>query len=197
MAALHRVRDTEALLQALHFIGSRRSAAAEFRWIIAGRRVVVVGPQTTRNGVVAIDSPSTRRDVARDQSLAGTNDGLSRLGTMPSCGGVRRSKESDQDAQRQDTPIISPARGSQGGLAGPIRRSFPPPSSPGLPPSLKLRRPSASVARRSLGGDGTGRPSIPETGVVEPRSLGVLDHPLAAFAEASAAQHRNPGEALA
>jgi hypothetical protein len=127
MAALHRVRDTEALLQDLHFIGSRRSAAAEFRWIIAGRRVVVVGPQTTRNGVVAIDSPSTRRDVARDQSLAGTNDGLSRLGTMPSCGGVRRSKESDQDAQRQDRPHWTFSNHQPSArLAGRISRPHPP-----------------------------------------------------------------------
>ena len=51
--------------------------------------------------------------------------------------------------------------------------------------------------RRSLGGDGTGRPSIPETSVIEPKGRGVLDHPLAAFAEATAAQDRNPGEALA
>src|SRR5262245_45883112 len=32
--------------------------------------------------------------------------------------------------------------------------------------------------RRSLGGDGTGRPSIPEASVIEPKGRGVLDHPL-------------------
>jgi hypothetical protein len=56
----------------------------------------VVGPQTTRNGVVAIDPRTTRSDVAWDHSLAGTNDDMSRFGMMPSCG-VRRSTESDQN----------------------------------------------------------------------------------------------------
>src|SRR5437762_406696 len=51
-------------------------------------------------------------------------------------------------------------------------------SSPGLPPSLKLRRRSELVARRSPGGDGTGRPSIPETLVIKPICRSVLDHPL-------------------
>jgi hypothetical protein len=61
------------------------------------------------------------------------------------------------------------------------------PSSPGLPPSLKLRRASTGKARRSLltaevrlrtkavGVDGTGRSSIPEPSAIEPRSRGVLD----------------------
>jgi len=57
----------------------------------------VVSPQTTRNGVVAID-PHTTRSVARDHSLAGTNDDVSRFGMMPSCSGVRRSTESHQKA---------------------------------------------------------------------------------------------------
>jgi hypothetical protein len=78
--------------------GRRRSAAAKLGWIIVGRRVVVVGPQTTRNGVVAIDPHTTRSGVAWDHSLAGTNDDMSRFGMMPSCGGVRRSTESDQKA---------------------------------------------------------------------------------------------------
>jgi hypothetical protein len=43
----------------------------------------------------------------------------------------------------------------------------------------------------------TGRPSIPEAFVIKPRGLGVLDHPLAAFAKASARLTPNPGEALA
>ena len=42
----------------------RRSAAAKLGWIIVGRRVVVVGPQTTRNGVVAIDPHTTRSDIS-------------------------------------------------------------------------------------------------------------------------------------
>ena len=50
-------------------------------------------------------------------------------------------------------------------------------SSPGLPPSLKLRRANEGKPRRSLGVAGTGRPSIPETPMIEPRSRGVLDHP--------------------
>jgi hypothetical protein len=54
--------------------GRRRSAAARLGWIIVGRRVVVVGPQTTRNGVVAIDPHTTQSGVAWDHSLAGTND---------------------------------------------------------------------------------------------------------------------------
>jgi hypothetical protein len=58
----------------------------------------VVGPQTTRNGVVAIDPHTTRSDVAWDHSPAGTNDDISRFGMMPSYGGVRGSRESDQKA---------------------------------------------------------------------------------------------------
>jgi hypothetical protein len=78
--------------------GSRRSAAAKLGWIIEGGRVVVVGPQTTRNGVVAIDPHTTWSGVAWDHSLAGTNDDMSRFGMLPPCGGVRRSTESDQKA---------------------------------------------------------------------------------------------------
>ena len=48
----------------------------------------MVGPQTTRNRVVAIDPHTTRRGVAWDPSLAGTNDDISRFGMMPCCGGV-------------------------------------------------------------------------------------------------------------
>jgi hypothetical protein len=51
----------------------------------------MVGPQTIRNGVVAIDPHTTRSGVAWDHSLGGTNDDMSRFGVMPSCGGVRRS----------------------------------------------------------------------------------------------------------
>jgi hypothetical protein len=61
----------------------------------------VVGPQSAGNGVVAIDPRATRSGVAWDHSLAGTNDNMSRFGLMPSCGGVRRSTESDQEAQCQ------------------------------------------------------------------------------------------------
>jgi hypothetical protein len=45
----------------------------------------VIRPQTTRNGVVAIDPHPTRSGVAWDHSLAGTNDDKSRFGMMPSC----------------------------------------------------------------------------------------------------------------
>jgi hypothetical protein len=58
----------------------------------------MVGPQTTRNGVVPIDPHTTRSDVAWDHSLAGTNDQMSRFGMLPSYGGVRRTIESDQNA---------------------------------------------------------------------------------------------------
>jgi len=58
----------------------------------------VVGPQTTRNGVVPIDPHTTRSEVAWDHSPAGTNDDVSRFGMKPSCGGVRRSALSDQKA---------------------------------------------------------------------------------------------------
>ena len=76
--------------------GRRGSTAAKLGWIIVGRGVVVVGPETTGNGVVAIDT--TRSDLARDHSPAGTNDAMSRFGMVPSCGGVRRSTERDQKA---------------------------------------------------------------------------------------------------
>src|ERR1700681_2224322 len=91
-ALRHVTRETSAYASS----GRRRSAAAKLGWIIVGRRVVVVGPQTTRNGVVAIDPHATRSGVAGDHSLAGTNDDISRFGMMPSCGGVRRSPERDQ-----------------------------------------------------------------------------------------------------
>jgi hypothetical protein len=78
--------------------GRRRSAAAKLGWIIVGRWVVVVGPQTTRNGVIAIDPHTIRSGVAWDHGLAGTNDDMLRSGMMPCCGGVRRSTESDQKA---------------------------------------------------------------------------------------------------
>ena len=52
----------------------------------------MVGPQTARNGVVAIGSAHHRSDVAWDHSLAGTNDDMSRFGMMPSRGGVRRKR---------------------------------------------------------------------------------------------------------
>jgi hypothetical protein len=45
---------TRELWRTRHLV-RRRSAAAKLGWIIVGRRVVVVAPQTTRNGVVAID----------------------------------------------------------------------------------------------------------------------------------------------
>jgi hypothetical protein len=56
----------------------------------------MVSAQTTRNGVVAIDPHTIWSGVAWDQGLAGTNDDMSQFGMMPSCGGVRRSTESDQ-----------------------------------------------------------------------------------------------------
>ena len=43
----------------------------------------MVGPQTTRNGVVAIDPHTTRSDVTWDHILARTNDDMSRFGMMP------------------------------------------------------------------------------------------------------------------
>ena len=58
----------------------------------------MVGPQTTRNGVIAIDPHTTWSDLARGHSLTGTNDDMPRFGLMPSCRGVRRSTESDQKA---------------------------------------------------------------------------------------------------
>jgi hypothetical protein len=58
----------------------------------------VVGPQTTRSGVVAIDPRTTRSGVAWDHSLAGTNDDMSLFGMMPSCGDVRRSTRSLYDS---------------------------------------------------------------------------------------------------
>src|SRR5690242_16965316 len=97
-------------------LAGRGSAAAEFRWIIVGRRGVVVGPPTTGNGVIAIDPRTMRRDAARARRLAGTNDDLSRLGMMPSSGGVRLTTESDDHAKPENrshqstTPLPSSLR---------------------------------------------------------------------------------------
>jgi hypothetical protein len=62
-----------------------------------------------------------------------------------------------------------------------------------------MRREKAMVRlQHSLSSPGlTGRSSIPETAVIEPRGRGVLDSPLAAYAKASAALDLSPGEALA
>ena len=51
------------------------------------------------------------------------------------------------------------------------------PSSPGSPPSLKLRRASDSWPRRSLGEDGTGRSSTPRLLDSSADVSGILDHP--------------------
>jgi len=78
------------------------SGAAKLGWIIDGRRVVVKGPQATRNGGIANKPLTTRSDEGWGRSLAGTNNGIARFGRMPSCSGVRRSTQSDQKAHRQD-----------------------------------------------------------------------------------------------
>lgn len=98
--------------------------SAKLGRIIVGWRVVVVGPQTTRNGVVAIDPRTTWSDVAWDHSLAGMNDDMSRFVVIHSCG-ARRSTQGDQKTQNQNkthgicsvattlTPIMC-ARGGYG-----------------------------------------------------------------------------------
>ena len=63
----------------------------------------MVGPQTTRNGIVPIDARTTRADEAWNGIPAGTNDDVPRLGMMPSCGSVRGTTESDKEAQYQKT----------------------------------------------------------------------------------------------
>src|SRR4051812_15704778 len=50
----------------VHPLLTLRSAAAKPGWIIIGRRVVVLAPQTSRNGVVAIDPHAARKAVAFD-----------------------------------------------------------------------------------------------------------------------------------
>jgi hypothetical protein len=75
-----------------------RSAAAKLGWIIVGGRIVVGGPPTPRNAVVALDPDANRTGVAWDHSLAGTNDDMPRFAMMRSCGGVRGNTESDQNA---------------------------------------------------------------------------------------------------
>ena len=61
-------------------------------------------------------------------------------------------------------------------------------SSPGLPPSLKLRRASMGKPRRSLGVAGTGRSSIPETPAIEPMGRDVLDTRMRGYDELGAAR---------
>src|SRR5258705_8249480 len=52
-------------------------------------------------------------------------------------------------------------------------------SSAGLPPSLKASAGQRDrMPRRSLGADGTGRPSIPEELAIKSRGPGALDAPL-------------------
>jgi len=79
---------------------------------------VIWSPQISRNGVVAIDPHTTRSGVAWDHSLAGTNDDMSRFGMMPTCAGVRRSKERERERSKGIMPrqnalhflqLISPA----------------------------------------------------------------------------------------
>lgn len=61
----------------------------------------MVGPQTTRNGIVAINPRTTRADEACDRSPTGMNDDVSRPDMMPSRGGVRGMTESNKKAQYQ------------------------------------------------------------------------------------------------
>jgi hypothetical protein len=61
----------------------------------------VVGPQTTRNGIVAINPRTTRGDEAWDHSPPGMNDDVLRPDMMPSCGSVRGTTESNKKAQYQ------------------------------------------------------------------------------------------------
>src|ERR1700752_4791326 len=89
------------------------------------------------------------------------------------CGRSRRSAFPAPSVRRRDTEYAEPGRKRVAGMRAYVLKL----SSPGSPPSLKLRRPSEVVARRNLGGDGTGRPGIPETSVIESRSRGVLDAP--------------------
>lgn len=58
----------------------------------------MVGPQATRNRVVAIDPYATRSDVAWGHRLGGMNDDVSQFGLMPYCDGVGGSTESKQKA---------------------------------------------------------------------------------------------------
>lgn len=61
----------------------------------------MIGPQTTRNGIVAINPRTTRGDEAWDHSPTGMNVDVSRPDMMPSCGGVRGTTESNKKAQYQ------------------------------------------------------------------------------------------------
>jgi hypothetical protein len=54
----------------------------------------MVGPKTTRHGIVAKDPYATRRDVAFDHVRAGTYNGMPRFGVTFSCAG--RSMQGDQ-----------------------------------------------------------------------------------------------------
>ena len=82
----------------VHGLLIREHGAAKPGWIIVGRKVIVEGPATTRNG----DPRTIWSDVGWDQSLTGTHDGMSLFGIMPFCGGVRRSTESHHKAYCQD-----------------------------------------------------------------------------------------------
>jgi hypothetical protein len=86
---------------------SYRSTAKLGR-IIVGRMLVVLGPQTTRNGVVAIDSFTARSCVAGDCSQASTSNDMSRYGMMLSCAGGHRSTQRDQKACGQGRVFHSP-----------------------------------------------------------------------------------------
>ena len=51
----------------------------------------MVGPQTARSGVIAIDPPAARGGVAWDHGPAGANDEMSRFGMTSPCARVRTS----------------------------------------------------------------------------------------------------------
>lgn len=57
----------------------------------------MIGPQTTRNGVIAIDPRTIRSDLIRDCSMTGMNHDVSRLGMKCPWGSVRRSTERYQE----------------------------------------------------------------------------------------------------
>jgi hypothetical protein len=72
-----------------------RLRAANLGWIIIGRRVVVIGAQTTRNRVVTVNSLPIRTGVAWNDSLNAMSDDMSRFGIKSSCGGLCSGTESD------------------------------------------------------------------------------------------------------
>ena len=64
----------------------------------------MIGPPTTRNGIVPINLSTTRAGVCRSLRQTGRSNPISQFSMRPSCGCVRKITENDQKSHHPDIP---------------------------------------------------------------------------------------------